>query len=799
MQNRNALGGVEKLLKIGAIGVAFFVFGIPTFGNARVIVTNSVPGIEVLNNTEYSYGVKPSESFLPEQPVFKVVYTDDDNDAPFYLNVVVNGIPHPMTLAPDQEGEYFDGLQYVWDVPTGTIGVGAYSYYFEVSDGQYTYPWMSSEFGDIINYARMPEFGSRTFEIKAGSNDPVIIIPGIMGSEQKNGVWIIDPILHTYDNLIDTFKANGYVEGVDLFTFPYQWRDSNVGTAILLKNKIDEIKAVCNCGKVDLVAHSMGGLVARKYIQSDDYEQDVDQLIFLGTPHLGGVASYLTWEAGETGRRFPDRVLNFIFTREAKKAGYFNLFDYVIHRPVFSVKELLPVYDYLEDKDTNTMRQYPNNYPRNLFLEELNSNVDKLYNSGVAITNIVGDLGSNSTLNVIRVVDSPILPLWDHGFPDGYDGTTSDLGLEVGSGDGTVPSASGQYVFPFTTISGADHNRLPTIAEARIINDLADIAQPALIDNWHFPDIILIIKMMSPADMVVIAPDGKKIGKDFNSNQEINEIAGAFYSGFNSHDEYITIPNPLDGEYRVETIGTDNGGEYTVATGLISDTNYSEHDFVATTLPGMITSLNIEVSNASSSIEVVPEDNVPPIISFNSPISRDYTRSEVLVVDTTSTDAGTGVLLHVIAFDDKIISNGDTIDLFFQHLGNHTLYVTSTDFVGNTANSSTEFRIIATASSTINDVERAYNLGWITKEKVRDELKRDLNRIIKIEKRIDLLEEKLQNKPKVIKQIERAEKIVDRILAKQLLRELDRYQSKGWLNSEAYNLLTEDINWLLNN
>ena len=40
--------------------------------------------------------------------------------------------------------------------------------------------------------------------------DPVIIIPGILGSEEHDGVWEIDPILHTYDDLIATLDANGY-------------------------------------------------------------------------------------------------------------------------------------------------------------------------------------------------------------------------------------------------------------------------------------------------------------------------------------------------------------------------------------------------------------------------------------------------------------------------------------------------------------------------------------------------------------------------------------------------------------
>ena len=48
------------------------------------------------------------------------------------------------------------------------------------------------------------------------------------------------------------------------------------------------------------MAHSMGGLVAREYTQSADYENDIDQLIFLGTPHRGSPKDYLAWEAGRS-------------------------------------------------------------------------------------------------------------------------------------------------------------------------------------------------------------------------------------------------------------------------------------------------------------------------------------------------------------------------------------------------------------------------------------------------------------------------------------------------------------------
>ncbi|MBU2028728.1 alpha/beta hydrolase [Patescibacteria group bacterium] len=128
--------------------------------------------------------------------------------------------------------------------------------------------------------------------------DPVIIIPGILGSEKEDGVWQIDPVFHTYDNLYEEFIQNGYVPEKDLFTFPYEWRNSNIENAQLLKVKIQEIKQQENWPSVDIIAHSMGGLLAREYIESDYYDNDINQLIMLGTPNNGAPEAYLKWEAG---------------------------------------------------------------------------------------------------------------------------------------------------------------------------------------------------------------------------------------------------------------------------------------------------------------------------------------------------------------------------------------------------------------------------------------------------------------------------------------------------------------------
>ncbi|MDP3784696.1 MAG: hypothetical protein Q8R12_01305 [bacterium] len=688
------------------------------------------------------------------------------------LNSCSDDRAEPTPFRADRKGDYFFVLANFAQVDANG-GAGAWSSH-----------WTS---GNVFRTDKVDHAVSR-FTVNATTTagiDPVIIIPGILGSSDKNGVWVIDPIFHTYDDLIATLKANGYTEGKDLFTMPYDWRQSNVLTAVQLENKIDEVEAICQCAKVDLVAHSMGGLAARQYIQSDRYENDVDQLIFLGTPHLGATFSYLTWEGGETGtktgtasKKIKDLFTQLFLSREAKKAGYDNLFDYVRNKPIPSVQELLPIYDYLRDKDSNILRIYPNNYPQNAFLENLKTGVAGLLDKARVI-NIVGELGNNSTLNAIRVVDSPSPPLWENGYPDGFDGSTADRGFEFGFGDGTVPKNSSESIAGDLSELTAEHSALVTKAEGLVFKKLTGKDASILITSntdsvldANFK--ILLIKILSPVDVLITAPDGKKIGKDFATNSEINQIDGAFYSGFLTDDEYITIPNPLDGEYKIETRGTGTGS-YTIAAGYISDNISADNDFTANTATGTSAELNLSVNNASpADLEIKPKDTTPPNIAILSPASRDYLRSETLPINVEVSDAESGVFSQTFKFDARIVNNGDSVDLFFEKLGSHKVSANAADFVGNGTNKEVTFRVVATLQSTISDIERAYSLGWITKKSVKNTL------IGKLE-RIDT-----HNRPLTQKTL------------KTFISELEREHPKN-INDQAYNLLKEDINWLLNN
>ncbi|MBI5469872.1 hypothetical protein HY968_00920 [Candidatus Kaiserbacteria bacterium] len=619
-------------------------------------------------------------------------------------------------------------------------------------------------------------------QIDATTTAPVIIIPGILGSAPHNGVWLIDPITHAYDNLIDTLIGNGFENDKTLFTFPYDWHKSNIDTAVLLKAKIDEVKAVCNCAQVDIVAHSMGGLVARQYIQSDYYGHDVRKLIFLGTPQLGAPKAYLMWEGGENDTDKADQRLKAFLRIEAIKHGYTNLFDYIRARPIPSVQELLPVYGYIKHLGSPDIPTYPNTawYPSNTFLENLDNNISNLYSAGVDITNFVGDLTNSTTITTLRVVPPSTISstaIWGYGFPENFGNSSTDQGLERGVGDGTVPLSSASFVPNHLLVFNSEHTELVTNAQGSVFKVLTDKDPVSLVTDQSGLDVkMLIIQILSPADIKIIAPDGKEIGKDFATGQEItaNKIPDAFYSGFGTDDEYVTIPSPLDGEYKVVTQGTGGGGTYTIATGVIADATSSTTFFTGQTAPGQIIEQDVHIDASSpSDTTITPADVTPPTITIIQPATTTFTHGSLMPVKVAFSDA-TGVATSSVSFNGKPITASTTIDLFFELAGNGSLVAYARDFVNNATSSARVIQVIATFTSTRNDINRENTLGWISKS-LKSQLTGDLIKA------------------------STARKSGDRIkYLNAMQKDLNTAKSGGKITLLGYQILTADVNWLLN-
>jgi pimeloyl-ACP methyl ester carboxylesterase len=99
-----------------------------------------------------------------------------------------------------------------------------------------------------------------------------------------------------YSSLLKTLHDLDYTDQ-DIVVFDYDWRLSNFENAAKLRDFIDR-RLPNPTAQVDIAAHSMGGIIARIYIQTLGGENRVQNVIFLGTPHLGSAKVFKELKSG---------------------------------------------------------------------------------------------------------------------------------------------------------------------------------------------------------------------------------------------------------------------------------------------------------------------------------------------------------------------------------------------------------------------------------------------------------------------------------------------------------------------
>jgi hypothetical protein len=110
-----------------------------------------------------------------------------------------------------------------------------------------------------------------------------------------------------YDGTINELEDAGYEEGVSLFPFPYDWRknsETTKGAGMLygtedmtLPQFVDYVLQKTNSRQVDIIAHSLGGLVTLSALRHPDIvypdgSGKVRKVMTLGTPVLGATKFY---------------------------------------------------------------------------------------------------------------------------------------------------------------------------------------------------------------------------------------------------------------------------------------------------------------------------------------------------------------------------------------------------------------------------------------------------------------------------------------------------------------------------
>ena len=103
---------------------------------------------------------------------------------------------------------------------------------------------------------------------------------------------------HYFDLLISDLDQAGFHQGQNLFLFPYDWRLGVKDLTAQLRQKVTDVLAQTGAKKVNIIAHSYGGLIAKEYSLEGDSVK-IDKLIMVGVPNLGSVQAAKTLLFGD--------------------------------------------------------------------------------------------------------------------------------------------------------------------------------------------------------------------------------------------------------------------------------------------------------------------------------------------------------------------------------------------------------------------------------------------------------------------------------------------------------------------
>jgi hypothetical protein len=157
------------------------------------------------------------------------------------------------------------------------------------------------------------------------------------------GLWRIDGYSRLVEAITRTFDVRS---GQNLFEFAYDWRRDNRVAAHRLARashrwlRTWRERSGNDRAKLILVAHSMGGLVARYFLEPLDGWTSTRMLVTFGTPYRGSL-----------------NALNFIANGMRKRLGPVTLLELTdLLRSFDSVYQLLPIYPCLDAGDGPLVR-----------------------------------------------------------------------------------------------------------------------------------------------------------------------------------------------------------------------------------------------------------------------------------------------------------------------------------------------------------------------------------------------------------------------------------------------------------
>ena len=477
---------------------------------------------------------------------------------------------------------------------------------------------LSSERERLTLFAERPNKKDWEIESKCSFDKiPVLLVPGILGSTIKDtcslypdlpfeyadsppntNIAIHDPfeveVIGGYDipvgfpvgftKLKIELQQAGYNGNCNVFEAPWDWRmPIHEAMENYLKKWIAFAKAKSGKDKVDIVAHSMGGLLARSYIQDENYEGDINKLIFIGTPHKGAVNAYLVWNGEFPPETFKEGLFEdgsiyegaYKRLREKHK-GYVDTQKAFIQTYIPSIKDLIPTFDFLLDENYQSHPIEDFDYAnRNANLASLNEGVDsaeywdKLIQAGKLDSAIIFTGESQSTLKGLYLGKAPFS--YEECFADPacsemgtllyHDPEEGNKWLYAFEGDGTVLQLSsnlcigenqeGNCLEPLK--KEEDHGFLPKAYIEEIVDflegkDVRSTRHASL--KSQVPAAFLTIQTQGIANPLLVSPSGNRAGTDPESGDLLDEIPGSDIM-IDGNIFLLEAGNPEYGEYQL--------------------------------------------------------------------------------------------------------------------------------------------------------------------------------------------------------------------------------------------------------
>ena len=643
----------------------------------------------------------------------------------------------------------FAGIGYFFVISRTQVGSGG-EYVSQLSN-LISYPQVSFwGYVPVQGFQEKPAGYEPAFRLEGPdepAKTPVLIIPGIAGSELYNGddlIWadlgemardIGDEFLRENlsldsngssvkeieaknaierlpDNTLGNIRFFGvnifnglrnaletdadYVLDQNLFYFSYDWRLNLDSSKDLLNTKIEEIKSQTGASKVNIIAHSMGGLLTKDYINTYG-KNSIDKLIFIGTPHLGAPKAGKVILVGENfsipwleEERFKELARNSPALHEIlPNQKYFDSFSGYIQKSGTD-----SLFNYSETKDF-LISQNSSSLIMGLAEDFWSKNLENTDFSGIDVYNFAGC--SSSTQAGYRLKSDNI--------------SIGNIGYT--SGDKTVPLVSSNYInIPDDNkfyLKKATHAEMPSQEDIRAgilsILDNNDIAISGNLKTdsteCNFSGKTLI--WHSPVGVHIYDSQDRHTGPIENEGIEYG-VPGVDYEII-GHDKFIFLPIDTGETYNIIAEG--------LATGsfdlLISQNNNGtiESTTVFNDVPiGESGDVNFNVSNSSPDSNINVDyygndvvQNVPAssVLSGNNAL-------DVIPPETQATVSGQAgssgwyfgnVTIDLSAIDDnsglletKYSLDGQPFEIYSNPIsvvdeGMHTILYYSVDRAGN--------------------------------------------------------------------------------------------------------------------